>query len=231
MIKIMRCFLLLMLGCLLCGEVKGQTHRLFDEYLQEVGDQAELFVGKTEYGYPPTIYMDFPYWGTDDFRQGTVVFNGLTYRNVWIRFDAYLQQLVVRTPVKGAFVCVPMQRVDKFTLDGMEFVRRNGGFVALLFSGARMELVEQMLLYRKERVTDVGRAQYGFMRETLFHVLTDEGMYEVNKLKSVLKLYPGMKKELRAFAKTNRLDFKEHRRASLIAMIKYAEGLLAESPK
>lgn len=226
-----RCFFLLVVGCFLCGEVKGQAQQIFDEYLQKIGDHSELYVGKVEYGYPSTAYMEHPYWGSDDFQQGTVVFNGRLYRDVWLRFDAYLQQLVVRTPVKGAFVCVPMQQVDRFALDGMEFVRRNDKFVALLFEGNRVELVELLSVYRKERVIGVDKAQYGFKREAKYYVLSDKEMREVKNLKSVLSLYPGIKRELKAFAKAGQLNFKEHRRTSLASMIKYAEGLLAESSK
>lgn len=231
MIDMMKYIILLIVCCSLFGEVKGQTQQLFDEYMNKVGDHSELYMGKVEYGYPSTVYMDHPYWMSDDFLEGTVVFNGLLYRNVWFRFDAYLQQLVVKTPVKGAFVCVPMQKVDGFAWGDMKFIRWNDKFVSLLFDGNRVKLVEQQQLYRKERVTDADRAQYGFRRDVKYYVLSDKGEYEVDKLKSVLKLYPEIKKELKTFANMNRLDFKEYRSSSLVSMIKYAEALLAKSSK
>jgi hypothetical protein len=56
-------------------------------------------------------------------------------------------------------------------------------------------------------------------------------MYEVNGMRSVLKLYPELEKELKRFVKMNHLNFKENRQYSLISMVKYADELLAKSLK
>ena len=140
----MKRMFLLAIGCLVCIGLKAQRQQLFDEYRREAGDQAEMFVGKAESGYPSTIYMNHPYWLFDEFSSGNVVYNGLSYKNVSLRYDAYLKQLVVNTPVKHSNVYVPMDRVEKFTLGDTEYARRNGEFMAILYSSPRMELVEQV---------------------------------------------------------------------------------------
>ena len=71
--KVMKRTFLIVLGCLLCGIMKAQQQqRLFEEFLREAGDHAEMFQGKIEYGYPPNIYLNLPYWTFDDFVQGDV---------------------------------------------------------------------------------------------------------------------------------------------------------------
>ena len=141
----MKRIFLLAIGCLICGVMKAQHQQIFDEFRQEVGDQAEMFAGKVESGYPSTVYINHPYWLTDNFSQGDVVFRGLTYRNVSLRYDAYLKQLVVNTPVKRQNVSVPMDLVEKFTLGGIRYERRKGEFMAILYSSPRIELVQQMI--------------------------------------------------------------------------------------
>lgn len=219
--------LFLIAGCLMCGKMNAQHQQLFDEYRRKAGDQAEMFVGKVEPGYPPTIYYSHPYWLFDEFFPGEVVFNGLLYRNVPVRYDAYLKQLVVNTPVKRSNVYVPMHLVEKFVLGGTEYSRRNGEIMAILFSSPRMELVEQVNIELKEKFVD-NIKMYDFKREVKYYVLRGGQMYEVNKLKSVLKLFPGRQKMLRRYAKERSLDFKIHRQSALIAMIKYADELLAQ---
>ena len=225
----MKRIVLLAVGCLLCGEARSQHQQLFDGYLREAGDQAEMFVGKAEAGYPPTIYFSHPYWLFNEFFPGDVKYNGVTYRNVPLRFDAYLQQLVVNTPVKRSNVCVPMHLVESFTLGGTEYARRNGEFMAILFDSPRMELVEWVHIMLKEEQVDKGKVMYDFKREVKYFVLRGGKTHEVDKLKKVLKLYPGIRGELRRFAKQHSLNFKEHRQSSLIQMVRYADELLSQS--
>ena len=229
--KMMRKTLLLVVGCLMCGKMNAQHQQLFDEYRRKAGDQAEMFVGKVEPGYPPTIYLAHPYWLFDEFFPGDVVYNGLLYKSVPVRYDTYLKRLVVNTPNKRMNVYVPMNLVEKFTLGGTEFSWRYGEIVAILFSSSRMELVEQVNVALKENIKAQGQVMYDFNRDVRYYVLRGGEVYEVDKLRSVLKLFPGREKVLKRYAKENALDFKLHRQSALITMIKYADELLAQPLK
>lgn len=219
----MKRIFLLAIGCLICGVMKAQHQQIFDEFRQEVGDQAEMFAGKVESGYPSTVYINHPYWLTDNFSQGDVVFRGLTYRDVSVRYDAYLKQLVVNTPVKRQNVSVPMGLVEKFTLGGIRYERRKGEFMAILYSSPRIELVQQMNVMMREKLVDNVKVQYEFKPTMKYCLYRDGQVYEVTNLKSVSKLYPHLKKELKQFAKKYHLDFKENRQLSLGTLVKYAD--------
>lgn len=219
----MKRIFLLAIGCLICGVMKAQHQQIFDEFRQEVGDQAEMFAGKVESGYPSTVYINHPYWLTDNFSQGDVVFRGLTYRDVSVRYDAYLKQLVVNTPVKRQNVSVPMDLVEKFTLGGIRYERRKGEFMAILYSSPRIELVQQMNVMMREKLVDNVKVQYEFKPTMKYCLYRDGQVYEVTNLKSVSKLYPHLKKELKQFAKKYHLDFKENRQLSLGTLVKYAD--------
>ena len=224
----MKRMFLLAIGCLMCIGLKAQGQQLFDEYRREAGDQAEMFVGKAEPGYPSTIYMNHPYWLFDEFSSGNVVYNGLSYKNVSLRYDAYLKQLVVNTPVKHSNVYVPMDRVEKFTLGDTEYARRNGEFMAILYSSPRMELVEQVQVTMKERMVDNTKVKREFKREVKYYLLRGGMTHEVSTLKSLIKLYPGRKKALKSYAKAQNLDYQLHRQSALIMTVKYVDELLQQ---
>lgn len=224
----MKRIFLLAIGCLMCGSVSAQHQELFDEFRQEVGDQAEMFSGKVEPGYPAVLYATFPYLVSDDFLTGDVVFNGLTYREVPLRYDVYQKQLVVRTPVKRSNVYVPMDKVEKFTLGGINYERRDGEFVAVLYSSPRMELVERVNVFMEEDIVDNVSYKIQFKRDVEYFLLCDGQAHEVAKLKSVSKLYPDIKKELKQFAKKYHLDFKENRQLSLTTLVKYVDELVGQ---
>jgi hypothetical protein len=217
---------LIAFGCFICGVLKAQHQQIFDEYRMEAGDQAEMFVGKLEIGYSSTVYMNSPYLFSDDFVVGDVMYNGLLYQDVPIRYDGYLKQLVVNTPVRHLNICVSMHLVDKFTLDGIDYERRDGDFVALLFDSSHMELIEQVSVIVNEEFISSVSLKYRFDKIVKYFVLSEGRKYEVSKLRSVQKIYPNIKKELKRFSKQNRLDFKEHRKSSLASLMKYADELL-----
>ena len=216
---------LFMLGCLMCGAMNAQHQQLFDEFRQEVGDQAEMFAGKVEPGYPSTVYINHPYWMSDGFLQGDVRYHGMLYKDVSMRYDAYQKQLVVKTPVKGSNVCVPMDGVETFTLGGRHYERRNGEFVAILYSSPRMELMERMEVSMREKFVDNEKVQYEFKSKMGYCLLHGGQAHDVTNLKSVSKLYPDIKKELKQFAKKYYLDFKENRSLSLTTLVKHADEL------
>ena len=167
----------------------------------------------------------------DEFFPGDVVYNGLLYKGVPVRYDAYLKRLVVNTPVKRSNVYVPMHLVEKFTLGGTEFSRRNGEIMAILFSSPRMELVEQVNIVLKEEFYENSKVMYDFNRDVKYYVLRGGKTYEVDKLNTVLKLFPGRKKALKRYAKEKSLNFKLHRQSALITIMKYADELLAQPLK
>ena len=188
-----------------------------------------MFVGKIEAGYPSTVYINDPYWLNKNFTSGNVVFNGLTYKDVSLRYDAYLKQLVVNTPIKNSNVYIPMNSVEKFSLGNAEFERRNGEMMLILFKGSHMELAEWVQIELKEKFVDNVKVRYEFKRDVKYFILRSGQMFEVDNRNSVLKLFPALKKELRSYAKMHNLDFKEHRHSSLASIVMYADELLSNS--
>ena len=226
----MKHIFLWMLGCLFCGVVNAQEQRLFDEYLREAGDRAEMFVGKMETGYASTVFINHPYWLSDEFLVGEVRYKGMLYKNVLLRYDAFLNQLVVKTPEKQANVYIPMHAVEGFTIGGLVYAKHDDEFMAVHYDGSHMELLEQMRVKMKENMNHEN-LQYEFKRNVNYYLLNDGRMYEVTNMRSVLKLYPGLEKELKRFSKMNNLNFKENRQSSLVSLVKYADELLSKSLK
>ena len=227
---IMKHVFLWIMGCLFCSVVNAQEQRLFDEYLRKVGDKAEMFVGKMETGYASTVFINHPYWLSEEFLVGEVNYKGLLYRNVLLRYDAFLKQLVVKTPEKQSNVYIPMHAVEGFSIGGIVYAKYGEEFMAVLYDGSRIGLLEQIQVKMKEN-TNHAMLQYDFKRSVNYYIWSDGMMYEVNGMLSVLKLYPELEKELKRFAKMNHLNFKENRQYSLISMVKYADELLAKSLK
>lgn len=213
-------------GCMLGVVTQAQHQQLFDDFRREAGTHAALFVGKVETGYPSTVYKGHPYWYTDQFCQGSVTYKGLVYKDILLRYDVYQKQLVMN--VKGVNVCAQMPLVEEFKMEDCRFVRRSGEFVALLHESPHMELIQQMQCALADELKDRNKAVKIFNRKEKFFLIRHGVMFQVDKLKSVQKLFPEHKKALKRFAKQYNLNFTDYRQSSLTTIVKYADELLVK---
>lgn len=208
-----------------CQATVAQYQKTFDVYRQEAGEYASLFRGKLERGYPSFEYANHPYWSDDSFSHGDVLYNGLLYTNLSIRFDTFLNQLIVRTPNRNVPVWVDMSAVAYFTLEQLRFVRQGETFVALHYDSPRVKLVQRAECTFGIPITKNGVSYKNFKRTSRYWLQRGDESYEVKSLSSVLKHFPSEKKLLKQFAKEQHLNFKEDRAAALTALIGYADRI------
>lgn len=90
---------LLILLCTFCILSPVYTQQsLSDEFRKVAGDYAALYTSKVEVGYSPYLYINHPYWDTDEFKKGAVCYGGLVYTDLQLRYDTFKKQLIVITP-------------------------------------------------------------------------------------------------------------------------------------
>lgn len=198
---------------------------VFDEYSKEAGDYAALYSGKVEVGYSPYQYINHPYLDTDEFQEGTICFNGQLYSGLKMRYDTYKKWLAVITPEKRIVLQVDMRKVDYFTMGDKKFIPQDGNFVALLYESEQMRLTQHTMCGMGVPV-EKGKASYrNFKQRERFNLHKEGTDYTVSSRSGFIKLFPDNKKELKKFAKEQRLDFKAYRAESLTLMTKYADSL------
>jgi len=120
----------------------GQTRQELENlYLSGMGDHARLYIGKVEVPYERQFYKTLPYLYEDgSFHVGAVGTEELVYPEVTLRFDVYLNQLVVESPHSHIEVVPTKENVQFFTLEGQRFVNCNGTFVREEYAGKKLSL-------------------------------------------------------------------------------------------
>ena len=109
---------LLILLCTFCILSPVYTQQsLSDEFRKVAGDYAALYTSKVEVGYSPYLYINHPYWDTDEFKKGAVCYGGLVYTDLQLRYDTFKKQLIVITPEKRILLQVDMRKVDYFIIE------------------------------------------------------------------------------------------------------------------
>lgn len=211
--------------CLACISLKAQQGQI-DAYHEYAGSHASLFLGKVEHGYPVSRYANHPYWDDARFYPGEILYKGIWYKNLSMRYDAHLCQLAVMTPDKRMTLLVDMRQVGYFILDGIKFVQSEDAYVAELYDGANLRLVRQTECRLSTSELRDKASYQKFSRSVRYLLYQGDDVREVKSKSSVLKLFPKYKKSLNQYAKTHSLDFKNKRQEALRLLVAHADELL-----
>ena len=200
-------------------------------YFPSASDYARLYVGAIEPQYMPSAWHDFPYYkGNTDLYDGRICYYGVVYDHVQLRYDQLEQRVVVLSPVGNVF-CIPEQKhINWFEMDGRRYVHdpEDGSrYAALLSDGSTngTQLYHIAWKVRSGEKAFEGR-KYQKVLNTKEHytlVTPDGEMYHVNRAADVAKLFPEQKKQIKQFAKKNRLSFSKSKRES--SLVKVVENL------
>ena len=222
---------LLVLACMMAVV----QHVGAQEYFSSASDFARLYVGAVEPQYQLSLWYDIPYYkGHTNMYEGRVSYDGVVYDHVQLRFDQLEQRVVVLSPV-GSVFCLPEQEhIDWFEMDGHRYVHDpedSTRYAALLCDGS----ANGIRLYHSVWKETSGENNFGGRKSLKilstnehYTLMTPDGaMHHVKRASDVAKLFPEQKKQIRQFAKKNRLSFsKSERESSLVKVV----GSLAGKP-
>ncbi len=201
------------------------------EYFSSASDFARLYIGEVEPQYLLSAWRDIPYFkGTTDLYEGRISYHGVVYDHVKLRFDQLEQRVVILSPV-GSVFCIPEQEhIDWFEMDGQRYVHDpedDSRFAALLSDGS----TNGTRLYHSvwkvlsgEKASEERKYQKNLATKEHFTIVTpDDRVYHVRSASNIAKIFPEQKKEIKQFAKKNRLSFSKSKRES--SLVKVVESL------
>ena len=210
------------------------------EYFASASDFARLYVGPVEPQYESWLWHDSPYYkGNADLYKGRISYYGVVYEEVQLRFDQFKQRVVVLSPV-GNYFCLPEQEhIDWFEMDGRRYVHDvedSLRYAALLCDGSKngIRLYHSAWKIFNGEKTFVGKKYLKtFRTEERYTLVTPDGeMHEVARASDVARLFPEQKKQIKRFARKNRLSFsRREREESLMKLTESITGspLVVES--
>ena len=203
------------------------------EASSSASDFERLYVGALEPQYQIWSWQDIPYYkGNTDAYRGRVSYHGIVYDDVLLRFDQLAQRVVVLSPGGNVF-CLPEQdHIDWFEMDGHKYVHDpedSSRYAYLLYDGKSngIRLYHCVWkVYNGEGVVDRKKSlKMLSMRDHYLLVTPDGGMHHVKRASDVAKLFPKQEKQIKLFAKKNRLSFsKDEREESLKALVASVAG-------
>lgn len=214
---------LLLVSFLVCSLLPcmGQTRQeLESRYVSVMGDYARLYIGKVEVPYDTQLYKTLPYFYEDgSFHVGAVGTEELVYPEVALRFDVYLNQLVVESPHSHVRVVPRKENVQFFTLEGQRFVNYNGTFVREEYAGKKLSLFTY--IYKEQDYPDIqqARKRVQFKSKWALWLVQDGKVKTVKSLSDLQALFPTRSQEIKRFADEKKLKFNAKNRINSVKSI------------
>ena len=216
--------------------VAGWSQEKYD-YLGEAGLDAAIYRGPEAPKYQ-FLFEGTQYAYTDEFEEGTVLYNGVEYRGVHLNLSASSDELHLKVIKSGIVIELEKRLVEGFAIGERQFLALHGdkaveglaqGFYEVLYSGKNLLLKQNVkkIAVRKHEHKGIFRQ---FEPANRYYVVKDGVPGQVLRVGDVVKMFDENKKELKDFIKKNRDKYfgPENREKFFKAVIEAADGKMEE---
>ena len=198
-------------------------------YAATILDQSRLFNGSDYIVYIPRD-EEHPYYGSDDWTTGSVVYWEELYENVSLLFDLSIDQVIVEHD-RGSPVRLIPEKVQRFTILGHTFVRLlkddknklSDGFYDQLYNGKSKVYARFSKAYRE--TLQAPNVIPSFDESVRYYIVKDGNFHVVKTKGSVLQVLSDRKSELKNFLRKNRIRYNDDREKAIVRLTEFYDTL------
>ena len=195
-------------------------------YLAFRAEHAFLYTGRAYAHYGPLeghAYAYSPGW-----ESGSVVYDGITYKNILLKYDLVQQLIVVQRPDGITQLSLQNRLVSGFSLGRKKFMQLqavdNRGDSLNLFYELLSEGPMTLLAGRRKTIEDKienMQIQREVYERITYYAYYDGRYFKIGHQNDFLDLVPGSKRELMQHLRKNNIRFRRNPEAALVAMADY----------
>jgi len=204
--------------------------RIEDNFYNAIGPQSRLYNGEKYDFYDPAIKGNPYFMLATDWNQGTIVYDGFTYKNVSIRYDLYKDLLVI--PLYKSFLKMSLigEKVASFDVFGHHFIYIKTGAVSAGFYdemyGGKIQLLCKHDVSMQTEHNFNGAIDSYFLPSTAYYIYKEGTYIAVNSKGSFLDALKDKKKGLQQYIRANKLKFsKTGKEQAMVALAAYYDHL------
>jgi hypothetical protein len=201
-------------------------------YKNQAADQSVLLNGNIypEYVYP---FRDAsPFFMSEDFSSGSVVYDGMQFDSTALMYDDMRQFLITKNHVLR--IQLVNERVSRFSIFGHNFIRlvadnsnkglSKTGYYELLYTGYTPILKQTTKKLREVISSEDGVVRY-IDQSDLFYVRIKNAYLEVRSYATLLDILDDHRKEIQRYTKKNKLNFHRNRESALVRIVSYYDQI------
>jgi hypothetical protein len=199
---------------------------LRSQFYEKMRAESFLSIGSDYSEYEP-ISDEHPFFLTDDWIQGSIRYNGITYENVPLQFDIRSQKLLTEHFSTGKKIQLVPEHVSWFKVDGHHFVFLNdavtsgkisSGFYELLVEGKAQLWAAYSKAFQESTVT--GKLTVRVDEASKYFIQKDNMFVSVSGKGSTLAALEDKKAILLQELKKNKVNFGRNKPAGLIQAVR-----------
>jgi len=228
------CYCLLLLLCSLSvSRTQAQSDTLpgnlalnnaIQQYHAYLTPEPGLYRGSQYVIFPFPFKEGHPYFDQDHMQTGSVLYNGILYKDIPLIYDL-VRGLLVTLDVSKAFkLSFINQQVDSFTIQNHIFIHLKDslnpavprhGFYEVLYNG-------RITLLKKEKKTIREDISFGILNRyidvppTGYYLKKDTTWYTIYNRKGLFRALRDKSQELKKFLRSNKIKFKDDKDNTLI---------------
>lgn len=201
-------------------------------YHQLIGESSGLFSG-IEYKYPAMRITGSPFYLTDDWTNGSIIYNHVLYPNVLIKYEQVHDQLVSLLANGVLPYILNTEKVEQFNLlnhhfiyvlaDSLQKKEISSGFYEKLYGGKTEVLVKREKTI--ETSNGIGAIESKYIDNIKYYIKSKEVYYNVSGNGSVVDALKDRKKEVQQFIKSKHIKAQRNPEINLVQIATYYDTI------
>lgn len=229
----------ILLSCYFTGHSQESIAK---KYLDRAGDHAIAYSGEIGTIYNPYFFSNTPYYSSPEYATGVIYFRRTCYPNQQIKIDLYRDQLILLSPKLHHGIIVDPRTIKSVQVHGKEFIWHTPSTQSGLATGYYIRLAhgkEAQLLcrYNFQLHSPTDKTQSNFSDSQRYYILYNDIHYPVKNRRSFNKIFPALKKQMKAFEKATKHEYTEttdralKKEQRLIRLAIFCDQLLSKQTK
>ena len=177
--------------------------------------------------------VSHPFFGSDQFRRGTLLINGVRYEGVIINYDIYQQQVILQYishSGQAEHLALADENIEKFILDGkifsrMSFPETGSGFFQVVTSGG----ISCLLAWEKKLVYTPGSSTTLFnftSQKRSTYLLMDGRVHPFRYRSSFTRIFDEpLRKDIRRYCRREQIYLNQASDTELGKLVRYCNSL------
>jgi hypothetical protein len=192
-------------------------------YLTQMSKELSLYNG-IQYTYYNLHIEGIPFLLSDDWQTGSVVYDGVLYENIRMKYELVIDKLVITPdPQGGMAIRLFSPRVKEFSFQGKKFIMIDT--IASLEEGFYQELVKGKVsaLARKQKFIDEKLETTGIIRKFIernrYYIIKNDKPHTIRNKNDLLNVLKEKKNEIQQALKDKNLNYRSNPEESLVVAV------------
>lgn len=213
--------------------IDSQTANAMGLYYQSLQKQSGLYNGSEYVAYANLLKEGHPYFDTTVLTNGWVYYDKLLYQNVSMLYDIVSDELIVQHFNRVFLIQLIRSKIDSFSVLDHQFIHLGTdsaknenireGFYDRIYNG-KIKLFVKRSKNIQESISDLKVEKKVYQKDKYF-ICQNNTYHEVYTQKSVLKLFPDQKAELKQMLRKQKIKFRKKREYAMKLMVQQYDTL------